>query len=162
MRFRWILVDFRDTFGFDFETFGPWTSEKGRTGKNVKMSTALKRDAHFRGLMGVRNWQKKTRNRKWDIYFSRDDFGSQLGGIFDDLGFKTVPKMRQKRGRKASEKKEWKHWPIFFEEKRWEKGLTKNTEKGLYENWRPNTDRNTKKKQIPYSKQLLIGIKSVC
>ena len=50
-----ILVDFGDTVGLDFETFWPLTSEKGRTGKNVKMSTAHKREAHFRGFMGVEN-----------------------------------------------------------------------------------------------------------
>ena len=50
-----ILVDFGDTFGLEFETFWPSTSEKGRTGKKMKMSTALKREAHFRRLMGVKN-----------------------------------------------------------------------------------------------------------
>ena len=79
------LVDLGDSFWLILVTVGPSTSKKRRTGENVKMSTALKREAHFRGFMGVENWQKTTRNRKLDTQISRDDFGSQLGGIFDDL-----------------------------------------------------------------------------
>ena len=54
-RFGRMLVDFDFMFGIHFVTVWPLTSEKGRTGKHVKMSTALVRDAHFRGLVGVGN-----------------------------------------------------------------------------------------------------------
>ena len=35
-----------------------WEDEKGRTGTKVKMSTALRRDAQFRGLNGVQTLTK--------------------------------------------------------------------------------------------------------
>ena len=85
-RFGGISVDFGVHFGLDFGTFWAWEGEKGRTGKKVKMSTALRRDAHFRGLMGLEIGPKPSRNRKWDIHFSREDSGAHLGGILDDLG----------------------------------------------------------------------------
>ena len=54
-----MLDDFGVNFGFDFETGWPLTSEKRRTGKQVKMSTALRRDAHFRGLKGVKDVKQR-------------------------------------------------------------------------------------------------------
>ena len=47
-----MLADLGMHVDFDFATVCAWEAEKRRSGKNVKMSTALKRDAHFRGLEG--------------------------------------------------------------------------------------------------------------
>ena len=50
--FGGMLADLGMHFDFDFATVCAWEAEKRRSGKNVKMSTASKRDAHFRGLEG--------------------------------------------------------------------------------------------------------------
>ena len=76
-----ILVDFLDICGIDFETCWPLTSEKRRMGKHVKMNTALRRDVHFQGLMGLEIKQKASRNQEFGTTCSRDDLGSQLKGI---------------------------------------------------------------------------------
>ena len=86
------MADFGMHVGLVFATFRPLTSKNMRTGKNVKICTAPRRDAHFQGLMGVQHLQKTTRSRKMDTYFVREGFGSQLGGILDDLGLQKWPK----------------------------------------------------------------------
>ena len=89
--FWMILGRFWGHFLTHFGDFGALDVKTRRTGKHVKMSTALKREAHLRGFIGLENCQKTTRNRNLDTHFSRDDFGSQLGDILDDLGFQKGP-----------------------------------------------------------------------
>ena len=74
--FGWFLADVGVIVWFMLANVGPLTSKKLRTGKHVKISTVLEREAHFRGFVGVENWQTTSRNRKFDTSFSRDDFGS--------------------------------------------------------------------------------------
>ena len=47
----------------------------------LKMSTALMRDAHFRGLMGFKFGRTTTPNRILDTPLWRHHFGSHFGGI---------------------------------------------------------------------------------
>ena len=98
-------ADFGVTFWLILATFGPSTSKKRRTGENVKISTAPKREAHFRGFIKVQSTQNTTRNRTSDTHFSRDDSGTHLGAILADFGLqkgsqnesKTTSKMRSKK-----------------------------------------------------------------
>ena len=57
----------------------------------MKMSTALTRDAHFQGLMGLDVGPNTYRNRKLGTICSRDDLGSQLGGMLVDFGLQNGP-----------------------------------------------------------------------
>ena len=70
------LADFGITFRLILATFGPSTSKKRRTGENVKMSTAPKREAHFRGFMGVENCKNNNPKPKIGHTFFEGRFGN--------------------------------------------------------------------------------------
>ena len=76
-----MLVDCGVHVGFDFLTVWALEGEKRRTGKKVKMSTALMRDAHFQGLMGLEIKPTTTRNGQLDTNCSRHACGLHLGNI---------------------------------------------------------------------------------
>ena len=86
-RFGGILSDLELHFGPNFGTFPALEAEKWRSGENVKMSTASRRDAHLRVLTRSKIGQKMIKNWFLDTSLWRHICGSPFGDIWAHFGF---------------------------------------------------------------------------
>ena len=85
-RFGGILSDLELHFGPNFGTFPALEAEKWRSGENVKMSTASRRDAHLRVLTRSKIGQKMIKNWFLDTSLWRHICGSPFGDIWEHFG----------------------------------------------------------------------------
>ena len=101
-RFSVILSDLGFHFGPHFDTFPASKGEKWRSGENVKMSTASRRDAHLRVLTRSKIGQIMSTNWFLDMSLWRHICGSSFGDIWAHFGVQKCPIFVTKRRRKTS------------------------------------------------------------
>ena len=99
--FGHIFSDLGLHFEADFDTFAVLDGQKWRSGENVKMSTASRRNAHLRVLTKYKIRQIIAKNWFLDTSLWRHICGSPFGDIWAHFGVQKWPIFVKKRRRKT-------------------------------------------------------------